>query len=77
MNRIFGLLIISLSLLTTSIVLQIAWGINYVSIFLIIIVFILGILLLIPDRKNQKIQEEFVSDEEIEAELLKSDNKNK
>ncbi|MCJ8007200.1 hypothetical protein ACFFF5_06800 [Lederbergia wuyishanensis] len=69
MKRLFGLLIISLSLLTASIVLEVAW--------LILIVLILGILLLIPDSKNQSDEEEFVSDEEIEAELLNSNKKNK
>ncbi|WP_066072749.1 hypothetical protein [Neobacillus soli] len=69
MNRLFGLLIISLSLLTASIVLQVAW--------LILIVLILGILLLIPNSKNQTNKEKSVSDEEIEAELLNSNHKNK
>ncbi|ETI67757.1 hypothetical protein [Neobacillus vireti] len=69
MNRLFGLLIISLSLLTASIVLQVAW--------LILIVLILGILLLIPNSKNRNNENEFVPDEEIEAEILNSNHKNK
>ncbi|MDF2857711.1 MAG: hypothetical protein K0Q87_3562 [Neobacillus sp.] len=77
MYRLFGLLIISLSLLTTSIVWQIAMAtdlvVNTFSVCLIIVVLILGILLLIPERK----EEAYVSDEEIEAELLNSNHKNK
>jgi ABC-type proline/glycine betaine transport system permease subunit len=77
MYRLFGLLIISLSLLTTSIVWQIAMAtrllVNTFSVILIIVVLILGILLLIPQWK----EEAYVPDEEIEAELLNSNHKNK
>jgi hypothetical protein len=80
-NRLFGLLIICLSLLTASIVLQSATeegqGLNPISVGLILVVLILGILLLIPDSKSQNKEEEFVSDEEIETELLNSNHKNK
>ncbi|MBS4194178.1 hypothetical protein [Lederbergia citri] len=68
MNRLFGLLIISLSLLTVSIVFDVSWP--------IFIVLILGILLLFPNSKNHSNEEEFVSDEEIEVELLNSNKKN-
>lgn len=51
-NRLFGLLIISLTLLTDSIVLQVPW--------LILIVLILGILLLIPNSWNQTNEEKSV-----------------
>jgi hypothetical protein len=77
MYRLFGLLLISLSLLTASIVWQIAMAtglvVNTFSVCLIIVVLILGILLLIPERK----EEAYVSDEEIEAELLNTNRKNK
>jgi hypothetical protein len=80
-SRLFGLLIISLSLLTASIVLQGAMesgqGLSPISVGLILVVLILGILLLIPDRKSQNKEKEFVSDEEIEAELLNSNHNNK
>ncbi|WP_312469845.1 hypothetical protein [Neobacillus sp.] len=81
MYRLFGLLIISLSLLTSSIVFQVAMaagqGLHTISICLILIVLILGILLLIPKSKSQNNEEVFVSDEEIKAELLNSNHKNK
>lgn len=81
MYRLFGLLIISLSLLTASIVLQVAnaagRGMDFISVCLIMIVFILGVLMLIPNPKSQN--EALVSNEEIEAELelLNSNDKNK
>ncbi|MBS4199682.1 hypothetical protein KHA93_08435 [Bacillus sp. FJAT-49732] len=74
--KLFGLLIISLSLLTASIVAA-GQGLHTISVLLILIVLILGILLLIPKSKIQNIEEVFVSDEEIEAELLNSNNENK
>ena len=81
MYRLFGLLIISLSLLTASIVLQIAaavgQGKDFISVCLIVMVFILGVLLLIPNSKSQS-EAKLVSDEEIEVELekLNSNEKN-
>lgn len=81
MYRLFGLLIISLSLLTASIVLQVAMAtgqeLHTISVWLILIVLLLGILLLIPKSKSQDNEEVFVSDDEIEAELLNSNHKNK
>ncbi|MFJ7826583.1 hypothetical protein [Psychrobacillus sp. NPDC096623] len=81
MYRLFGLLIISLSLLTASIILQVAMAagqeLHTISVWLIVIVLILGILLLIPKNKRQNNDEVFVSDEEIEEELLNSNHKNK
>lgn len=81
MYRLFGLLIISLSLLTASIVLQVAMAtvqeLHTISVWLILIVLLLGILLLIPKSKSQNNEEVFVSDDEIEAELLNSNHKNK
>ncbi|MEH7335869.1 hypothetical protein V7161_24905 [Neobacillus drentensis] len=80
MYRLFGLLIISLSLLTASIALQIAKTVEQEletsSIWLIITALILGIFLLIPKSKNEKKDEVYVSDEEIEAELLNNNYKN-
>lgn len=80
MYRLFGLLIISLSLLTASIVFQVAMasgqGLHAFSVFLILIVLIFGSLLLIPKSKNQNNEDVFVSDEEIEAEIL-NNHKNK
>lgn len=81
MYRLFGILIISLSLLTASIVLQVAMAVGQelhtISVWLILIVLILGILLLIPKSKSKNTEEVFVSDEEIEAELINSNHKNK
>lgn len=57
MDRLFGLLIISLSLLTASIILQIVMatgqGLHTFSVFLIIFALIMGIFLLIPKSKSQ------------------------
>jgi Na+/citrate or Na+/malate symporter len=79
MYRLFGLLIISLSLLTASIVWQVSMvlgqEVHTYSVWLIVIVLILGILMLIPKSKNN--EEAYVSDEEIEAELLNTNRKNK
>ncbi|WP_053366432.1 hypothetical protein [Bacillus sp. FJAT-27245] len=80
MSKLFGFLIISLSLLTASILLQVAMAagqsLHTVSVLLILIVFILGILMLIPKGKDQNNKEVLVPDEEIEAELLNSNSKN-
>jgi hypothetical protein len=81
MKRLFGLLIISLSLLTASVILQVAMaahqGLHPISVWLILVVLILGILLLIPKKKGQNNEEKYVSDEEIESELLNTNHKNK
>ncbi|MCZ8540515.1 hypothetical protein MKY29_17500 [Psychrobacillus sp. FSL K6-2365] len=81
MYRLFGLLIISLSLLTASIVFQVAMvtgkDLHTISVWLILIVLILGILLLVPKSKSQNNEEVFVSDKEIETELLNFNTKNK
>jgi hypothetical protein len=81
MNRLFGLLIISLSLLTASVILQVSMaaqqGLHTISVWLILIVLILGILLLIPEKKGQNNEEMYVSNEEIESELLNTNHKNK
>lgn len=81
MYRLFGFLIISLSLLSASIILQVAMAagqeLHTISVFLIFIVLILGILLLIPNSKSRNNKEVFVSDEEIETELLNSNHNNK
>ncbi|WP_316568800.1 hypothetical protein [Neobacillus sp. YIM B06451] len=80
MSKLFGFLIISLSLLTASILLQVAMAagqsLHTVSVLLILIVFILGILMLIPKGKDQNNEEVLVPNEEIEAELLNSNSKN-
>ncbi|MCK1997555.1 hypothetical protein MPH47_10030 [Psychrobacillus psychrodurans] len=81
MYRLFGLLIISLSLLTASIVFQVAMAtgkdLHTISVWLILIVLMLGILLLVPKSKSQNNEEVFVSDKEIETELLNFNTKNK
>jgi Mn2+/Fe2+ NRAMP family transporter len=81
MYRLFGLLIISLSLLTASIVFQVAMvtgkDLHTISVWLILIVLILAILLLVPKSKSQNNEEVFVSDKEIETELLNFNTKNK
>lgn len=81
MYRLFGLLIISLSLLTASIVFQVAMAagqeLHTISVWLILIVLLLGILLLVPKSKSQNTEEVIVSDKEIETELLNFNTKNK
>lgn len=81
MYRLFGLLIISLSLLTASIVFQVAMAagqeLHTISVWLILIVLLLGILLLVPKSKSQNTEEVIVSEDEIEAELLNSNLENK
>ena len=66
-------------MLTVSSVLQVAMAagqeLDTISVWLILIVLLLGILLLIPKSKSQNNEELFVSDEEIEAELLNSNHK--
>ncbi|QTD42131.1 hypothetical protein [Sporosarcina sp. Te-1] len=62
MDRLLGILIICLSMLTAAIIFEMGW--------LLFIVFIIGALLVVfgGERKVQK--QEFVSDEEIESELM-------
>ncbi|MER2169612.1 MAG: hypothetical protein ABS938_03150 [Psychrobacillus psychrodurans] len=81
MYRLFGLLIISLALLTASIVFQVAMAAGQelytISVWLILIVLLLGILLLVPKSKSQNTEEVIVSDKEIETELINFNTKNK
>lgn len=62
MDRLFGLLLISLSLLTGAILTQ--------NLYLVLIVFVLGIVLIFFGGKTQENEAEVkYSDEEIEKEL--------
>ncbi|GKV55386.1 hypothetical protein NCCP2222_13330 [Sporosarcina sp. NCCP-2222] len=64
MDRLMGILLICLTLLTAAIMFGLDW--------LLLIVFLIGLLLVVfgGERKEQK--HEFLSDEEIESELVDS-----
>ncbi|MCG3087687.1 hypothetical protein [Sporosarcina cyprini] len=64
MDRLMGILLICLTMLTAAIMFGLDW--------LLLIVFLIGVLLVVfgGERKEQK--QEIVSDEEIESELVDS-----
>jgi uncharacterized membrane protein len=79
LGRLFGILLISLSLLTSAIILQISMvfgeGPPSMTIVFIVIVFVIGISMLFTVSRNKSEEVEYVSNEEIEAELLNENKK--
>lgn len=73
MKRLFGILIISLSLLTSAIIIQIAKingrGPIDVAILFVIIPFLIGVLLIFSNDRTKNQDESYVSNHEIEKEL--------
>ncbi|QOR64805.1 hypothetical protein IM538_13160 [Cytobacillus suaedae] len=74
MNRLFGILIISLSLLTSAIIFQNAFanggGPPSITIALVLVVFVMGGGLIFSNGKTKEKQEEpYISNEEIAKEL--------
>lgn len=72
MNRLFGILIICLSLLTSAVILQISMtdvrSLPTMTVVLVLVVFLIGLALLIPDGGNTENEPEYTN-EEIEKEL--------
>ncbi|SES25735.1 hypothetical protein SAMN04487944_12836 [Gracilibacillus ureilyticus] len=71
MNRLFGILIISLTLLTCGIIWQLPTspGLSEGTIILVGITLLIGFSLAIPGDETENREESYLSDEEIEKEL--------
>ncbi|MBM7661101.1 lipopolysaccharide export LptBFGC system permease protein LptF [Bacillus mesophilus] len=79
MNRLFGILIISLSLLTSAVIFQNAFtnggGPPLITIVFVLIVFMIGVWLILSGGRKEIQEEQYISNEEIEKQLEDEFNK--